>query len=77
MEVREALTILGVEDGADLAAVHAAHRKLMRGVDPATGGSPYLAARIDEARDILVVALALRQGPSAVRDSTPRRLTNR
>jgi hypothetical protein len=76
-KVREALNVLGLDDGADLAAVHAAHRKLMRAVDPDTGGSPYLAARIDEARDVLVVTLAHRQAPSAIRDATPRRLTNR
>lgn len=76
-KVREALDVLGLHDGADLAAVHAAHRKLMRAVDPDIVGSPYLAARVDDARDVLVVALARRQAPSAIRDATPRRLTNR
>lgn len=74
-KVREALDVLGLDDGADLPAVHAAHRKLMRSVDPDTGGSLYLAQRVDEARDVLVVALAHRQAPSAIRDATPRRLT--
>ncbi|CAN5565900.1 hypothetical protein BH10PSE6_BH10PSE6_06730 [soil metagenome] len=76
-KLREALNVLGLDDGADLAAVRAAHRKLMRAVDPDAGGSPYLAARVDEARDVLVVALTRRQGPSALRDATLRRLANR
>lgn len=76
-KMREALDVLGLDDGADLAAVHAAHRKLMRAVDPDAGGSPYLAARVDEARDTFVVALAHRQAPSAIRDAAPQRLANR
>ncbi|KAF0096911.1 MAG: heat shock protein DnaJ domain-containing protein [Rhodospirillaceae bacterium] len=57
MTIREALDVLGLTEGADLANVHAAHRRLMRGADPDAGGSPYLAAKIDEARDVLVGAL--------------------
>jgi len=57
MSASEALDILGLPNGADLASVHAAHRRLMRGADPDAGGSPYLAARIDEARDVLVGTL--------------------
>jgi hypothetical protein len=77
MRVREALEVLGLADGADLAAVHAAHRRLMRATDPDAGGSAYLATRVDEARDTLVVALAARGGPAALRAVTPRRLTSR
>jgi hypothetical protein len=77
MKVREALEVLGLADGADLAAVHAAHRRLMRVADPDAGGSAYLATRIDEARDILVVALAARGGRAAVRTVVPRRLPGR
>ena len=54
MSMKEALEVLGLSEGADLASIHAAHRRLMRGADPDAGGSPYLAARIDEARDVLV-----------------------
>ncbi len=54
MTLKEALDVLGLPDGTDLASVHTAHRRLMRGADPDSGGSPYLAARIDEARDVLV-----------------------
>ena len=77
MRVREALEVLGLADGADLAAVHAAHRRLMRATDPDAGGSAYLAARVDDARDTLVVALAARSGPAALRAVTPHRLTGR
>ena len=54
MSVKEALDVLGLLEGTDLASVHTAHRRLMRGADPDAGGSPYLAAKIDEARDVLV-----------------------
>ncbi|MGQ3301191.1 hypothetical protein [Reyranella sp.] len=60
MSVKEALDVLGLPEGADLASVHTAHRRLMRGADPDAGGSPYLAARIDEARDVLVGVLRRR-----------------
>jgi hypothetical protein len=64
MSLKEALEVLGLSEGADLASIHAAHRRLMRGADPDTGGSPYLAARIDEARDILVGALRRHARPA-------------
>jgi len=57
MSPKEALEVLGLSEGADLASIHTAHRRLMRGADPDAGGSPYLAARIDEARDVLVGVL--------------------
>lgn len=66
MTVREALDVLGLPEGADVASVHVAHRRLMRGADPDAGGSPYLAARIDEARDVLVGALRRRSKPAAL-----------
>ena len=64
MTLKEALGVLGLPDGTDLASVHTAHRRLMRGADPDAGGSPYLAARIDEARDVLVSALRSRVRPA-------------
>ena len=64
MSMKEAFEVLGLADGADLASVHAAHRRLMRGADPDTGGSPYLAARIDEARDVLVGVLRRHAKPA-------------
>ncbi|WP_295144894.1 hypothetical protein [uncultured Reyranella sp.] len=60
MTLKEALDVLGLPEGANLGTIHAAHRRLMRGADPDAGGSPYLAARIDEARDVLVYALRSR-----------------
>lgn len=66
MSVKEALDVLGLPDGADLAAVHAAHRRLMRGADPDAGGSSYLAAKIDEARDVLAGVLRRPARPVAV-----------
>lgn len=64
MTIKEALDVLGLTEGADLASVHTAHRRLMRGADPDAGGSPYLAAKIDEARDVLVGALRSRARPA-------------
>lgn len=77
MKVREALEVLGLADGADIAAVHVAHRRLMRVADPDAGGSPYLASRIDAARDVLVLALGRRHGPAVVRAIQPKRLSER
>ncbi len=64
MSIQEALDVLGLAEGADLASVHATHRRLMRGADPDAGGSPYLAARIDEARDVLVGVLRRHAKPA-------------
>jgi len=50
----EALAILGLNAGADAEAIQAAWRRLMRGVHPDHGGSPYLAARLNQARDVLL-----------------------
>ena len=66
MTVGEALEVLGLAEGVDLASIHAAHRRLMRGADPDAGGSPYLAAKIDEARDVLVGALRRQGKPATV-----------
>lgn len=75
MSVKEALEVLGLADGSDLGAVHAAHRRLMRMADPdEEGGSAYLAAKIDLARDVLVVALRRKSPPAAI-EPTPRRLS--
>ncbi|MDB5371958.1 MAG: hypothetical protein JWP04_600 [Belnapia sp.] len=50
----EALAVLGLEDGAAPDEVRAAHRRLMRSAHPDHGGSDWLAARINQARDLLL-----------------------
>ena len=50
----EAYEVLGLKPGADPDEVHAAHRRLMRMAHPDTGGSDWLASRINQARDVLL-----------------------
>lgn len=54
MSRAEALSVLGLEEGADEAAIRAAHRRLMQAAHPDRGGSDWLAARINQARDVLL-----------------------
>jgi hypothetical protein len=54
MSRREALTTLGLDEGADAEAIRAAHRRLMKKVHPDQGGSAALAARVQAARDTLL-----------------------
>jgi hypothetical protein len=53
MSEAEALRVLGLEPGADLEAVRAAHRRLMLKVHPDLGGSGALAALINAAKERL------------------------
>ena len=54
MTRQEAYQVLGLAPGASVADIREAHRRLMRGAHPDTGGSDWLAARINQARDILL-----------------------
>jgi hypothetical protein len=54
MSRTEAYHVLGLEPGANEEAIRAAHRKLMLQNHPYTGGTSYLAAKINEAKDVLL-----------------------
>lgn len=54
MTREEAYAILGLDAGADERAVKTAHRRLMASFHPDRGGSDYLAALINRARDLLL-----------------------
>ena len=54
MDKEEALRILGLDDEADEEAIKAAHKQLMQKLHPDRGGSSYLSAKINEARDFLL-----------------------
>ncbi len=50
----EAYDVLGLQPGASEQAIREAHRRLMRAAHPDAGGSAWLAARINQARDVLL-----------------------
>lgn len=53
MTRHEALQIFGLDEGATPEDVQREYRRLMRKLHPDLGGSSYLAAKINEARDVL------------------------
>ena len=54
MDKSEALAVLGLKPNATVDDIRAAHKNLLRGLHPDTGGSTYLAAKINAARDLLL-----------------------
>jgi len=54
MDRATALALLGLQDGASPAEIRAAHRRLMRQAHPDHGGSAEQAARLNQARDVLL-----------------------
>ncbi|NGM37611.1 DnaJ domain-containing protein [Methylobacterium sp. DB0501] len=54
MSEEEAYQILGLQRGAPLEEVRRAHRTLMKRLHPDQGGSDYLAARVNAAKDFLL-----------------------
>jgi len=54
MNKEEALEVLGLKPGASREEILEAHRRLIQKVHPDRGGTDYLAARINQAKDVLL-----------------------
>mgnify|MGYP001308534565 FL=1 len=54
MDRAQALQVLGLAEGASANDVKDAHRRLISGMHPDHGGSDFLAAQINQAKDVLL-----------------------
>ena len=54
MAVAEALAVLGLQESATAEDITLAHRRLIQKLHPDRGGNDYLAAKINQARDVLL-----------------------
>jgi curved DNA-binding protein CbpA len=54
MTRKEALAILGLEDGASEAEIREVYHRLMLKIHPDKGGSDYFAAKLNRARETLL-----------------------
>jgi hypothetical protein len=76
MSEDEACAVLGVDRAASEAEIRAAHDRISAVVDPAHGGSPYLAIKVDQAKEVLVRSAGARsanKSPKAPRKRSARR----